>query len=58
MPALELALESRLSESGDSPAYYELFWIPGESVGFLIDLFRFFELTIMVVREKKASLEY
>jgi len=54
LPALELALESRLSESGDSPAHCELSWIPGGSIGFLIDLFRFFELTMMVVRGRSG----
>ena len=29
---------------------FELSWIPGGSVGFLIDLFGFFELTMVVVR--------
>jgi len=49
---LELALKSRLSESRDSPTHCELSWIPGGSVGFLIDLFRIFELTMVVVRKR------
>ena len=31
---------------------FELSWIPEESVGFLSDLFRIFELTMVVVRGK------
>ena len=54
LPALELALESRLSESGDSPTHCELSWIPGGSVEFLIDLFRIYELTMVVVREREV----
>jgi len=50
LPALELALESRFREFGDSPTHFELSWRSGGSVGFLIDLFRILELTIMVVR--------
>jgi len=52
--ALELALESRFRESGDSPTYFELSWRPEGSVEFLIDLFRIFELTMVVVREREG----
>ena len=55
MPALELALESKFRESGDSPMPFELSWIPGGSVGFLINLFGFFELTMVVVRGKEVD---
>jgi len=34
--------------------HFELFWIPGRSVGLLSDLFIIFELTMVVVRERKA----
>ena len=34
--------------------HFELFWIPGQSVGLLSDLFIIFELTMVVVRERKA----
>ena len=44
-----------MSESGDSPTHCELSWILGGSVGFLIDLFRIFELTIVVVRGRGSS---
>jgi len=54
LPALELALESKFRESGDSPIRFELSWRPGGSVGFLIDLFRIFELTMVVVREREV----
>ena len=33
---------------------FELSWRPGGSVGFLSDLFRIFELTIMVVRGREG----
>ena len=33
---------------------FELSWRPGGSVGFLIDLFGFFELTMVVVREREV----
>ena len=55
LPALELALESKFRESGDSPMPFELSWIPGGSVGFLINLFGFFELTMVVVRGRGFS---
>jgi len=55
LPALELALESRLSESGDLPTHFEMSWIPGGSVGFLINLFGFFEVTMVVVREREVN---
>jgi len=54
LPALELVLESKFRESGDSPTHFELSWIPGGSVGFLIDLFRIFELTMVVVRGREV----
>ena len=54
MPALELALESKFRESGDSPMPFELSWRPGGSVGFLINLFGFFELTMVVVRGREV----
>ena len=34
---------------------FELFWRPGGSVGFLINLFGFFELTMMVVRGREVT---
>ena len=40
---------------GDSLTCYKLSWIPGESVGFLIDLFRFFELTMIVVSGREVA---
>jgi len=55
LPALELALESKFREFGDSPMPFELSWIPGESVGFLINLFGFFELTMVMVRGREVS---
>ena len=58
MPALELALESKFRESGDSPMPFELSWIPGGSVGFLINLFGFFELTMVVVRGRKVVTQH
>ena len=33
---------------------FELSWIPGGSVGFLINLFEFFELTMVVVRGREG----
>ena len=54
MPALELALESKFRESGDSPMFFELSWRPGGSVGILINLFGFFKLTIVVVRGREV----
>ena len=36
---------------------FELSWRPGGSVGFLIDLFRFFELTMVVVRGREVFFE-
>jgi len=53
LPALELALESKLGDSEESPTYLELSWRPGRSAGFFVDLFGFFELTMVVVRERK-----
>ena len=35
---------------------FELSWRPGESVGFLINLFGFFELTMVVVRGRVVIL--
>ena len=55
LPALELALESKFRESGDSPMSFELSWRPEGSVGFLINLFGFFELTMVVVRGREAT---
>ena len=43
LPALELALESKLDESGDSQIHWELSRRPGGSTGFFNDLFGFFE---------------
>jgi len=54
LPALELALESKFRESGNSPMSFELSWRPGGSVGLLINLFGFFELTMVVVRGRGA----
>ena len=54
MPALELALESKFRESGDSPMSFELSWRPGGSIGFLINLFGFFKLTMVVVRGREG----
>ena len=34
---------------------FELFWRPEGSVGFLINLFGFFELTMVVVRGREES---
>ena len=34
---------------------FELSWRPGGSVGFLINLFGFFELTMVVVRGREVS---
>ena len=34
---------------------FELSWIPGGSVGFLINLFGFFELTMVVVRGREEG---
>ena len=36
---------------------FELSWRPGGSVGFLINLFGFFKLTIVVVREREVVLK-
>ena len=55
MPTLELALESKFRESGDSPMSFELSWRPGGSVGVLINLFGFFELTMVVVRGREVG---
>jgi len=46
-------VERKFRESGDSPTHCELFWRPGGSIGFLIDLFGFFKLTMVVVRERE-----
>jgi len=54
LPALELALESKFRESRDSPMSFELSWKPGGSVRFLINLFGFFELTMVVVRGREV----
>ena len=54
-PLSELVLESKFRESGDSPTHCELSWIPGGSIGFLIYLFGFFELTMVVVREREVK---
>ena len=35
---------------------FELSWIPGGSVGFLIDLFRIFELTMVVVKGRGSTM--
>jgi len=35
---------------------FELSWRPGGSVGFLINLFGFFELTMVVVRGREVML--
>ena len=50
LQALELALERKLDKSENSPTHWELFWKPGGSYRLFIDLFGFFELTIIVVR--------
>jgi len=47
------ALERKLGESEESPTYLELSWRPGGSAGFFVDLFGFFELTMVVVRERE-----
>ena len=36
---------------------FELSWRPGGSVGYLIDLFGFFELTMVVVRGREVDWE-
>ena len=50
LQALELALERKLDKSEDSPTHWELFWKPRGSNGLFVDLFQFFELTMIVVR--------
>jgi len=55
LPALELALESKLDKSGDPPTYSKLSWKLGGSTGFFNDLFRFFELTMVVVRGREVA---
>jgi len=49
LPALELALEGKLDESGDSQTHLELSWRSGGSTEFFNDLFGFFELIMVVV---------
>jgi len=54
-PALELALDSKLGESGDSTTHLALSWRPEGSAGFFVDLFGFFELTMVVVRGREVQ---
>ena len=54
-PALELALENKLSESGDSPTLFELFWNPGGSVVIVSDFSWFFGLTMVAVKGKEVK---
>ena len=50
LQALELALERKLDKSEGSPTHWELFWKPRGSNGLFVNLFQFFELTMIVVR--------
>ena len=53
LPALELAQEIRLSESGDSPILVGVAWGPGGRALVAKDLFWIFDLTMVVVRGKE-----
>ena len=52
LQALELALERKLDKSEDPPIHWKLFWKPWGSNGLFLDLFGFFELTMIVVRRE------
>ena len=54
LPALELVLERRFRESGDSPTFCELSWRLGGSIGFLFEFFGIFGLTMMVVKRREV----
>ena len=56
--ALELALENKSDESGNSPTYWELSWRSRESIRFFNNLFGFIELMSGIVHTGGKSPQY